>query len=163
MTSTVTSSLSVSFPRHETSLRWRAGDVQPLLPAGLDLTLEVKPNLYLSDSNTLLLRLHWVAVLFGHLRADMAVTGGVHTVYGLLKSMMAGARAVMSTSCLLRYGIEYGGQIIQDLKEWMEEHEYESIGQMCGSMSQRNVPNPAAFERSNYIRVLSSYSLRGNS
>jgi dihydroorotate dehydrogenase (fumarate) len=120
-------------------------------------TLEVKPNLYLSDSNTLLLRLHWVAVLFGHLRADMAVTGGVHTVYGLLKSMMAGARAVMSTSCLLRYGIEYGGQIIQDLKEWMEEHEYESIQQMQGSMSVRSATNAAAFERANYMKVLSSY------
>lgn len=120
-------------------------------------TLEVKPNLYLSDSNTLLLRLHWVAVMYGHLRADMAVTGGVHTVYGLLKSMMAGAKVAMSTSCLLRYGIEYGGQIIQDLKEWMEEHEYESIQQMQGSMSVRSATNAAAFERANYMKVLSSY------
>jgi dihydroorotate dehydrogenase (fumarate) len=120
-------------------------------------SLEVKPNLYLSDSNTLLLRLHWVAVLYGHLRADMAVTGGVHTVYGLLKSMMAGAKVAMSTSCLLRYGIEYAGQIIQDLKEWMEEHEYESIQQMQGSMSVRSATNAAAFERANYMKVLSSY------
>jgi len=120
-------------------------------------SLEVKPNLYLSDSNTLLLRLHWVAVLYGHLRADMAVTGGVHTVYGLLKSMMAGAKVAMSTSCLLRYGIEYGSQIIQDLKEWMEEHEYESIQQMQGSMSVRSATNAAAFERANYMKVLSSY------
>ncbi len=120
-------------------------------------TLEVKPNLYLSDSNTLLLRLHWIAVMFGHLRADMAVTGGVHTVYGLLKSMMAGAKVAMSTSCLLRYGIEYGGQIIQDLKEWMEEHEYESIQQMQGSMSVRSATNAGAFERANYMKVLSSY------
>jgi len=122
-------------------------------------SLEVKPNLYLSDSNTLLLRLHWVAVLYGHLRADMAVTGGVHTVYGLLKSMMAGAKVAMSTSCLLRYGIEYGSQIIQDLKEWMEEHEYESIQQMQGSMSVRSATNAAAFERANYMKVLQSWQL----
>ena len=119
--------------------------------------LEVKPNLYLSDSNTLLLRLHWIAVMYGHLRTDMAVTGGVHTVYGLLKSMMAGAKVAMSTSCLLRYGIEYGGQILHDLKEWMEEHEYESIQQMQGSMSVRSATNAAAFERANYMKVLSSY------
>jgi hypothetical protein len=72
-----------------------------------------KPNLYLNDYNALLLWLHWVAVLFGHLRADMAVTGGVHTVYGLLKSMMAGAKVAMSTSCLLRYGIDYAAQILR--------------------------------------------------
>jgi dihydroorotate dehydrogenase (fumarate) len=120
-------------------------------------TLEVKPNLFLSDSNTLLLRLHWVALLHGHIRADMAVTGGVHTVYGLLKSMMAGAKVAMSTSCLLRYGIDYAAQIIQDLREWMEEHEYESIQQMQGSMSVKHVTNAGVFERANYMKVLSSY------
>jgi dihydroorotate dehydrogenase (fumarate) len=120
-------------------------------------SLEVKPNLFLSDSNTLLLRLHWVALMFGHLRADMAVTGGVHTVYGVLKSMMAGAKVAMSTSCLLRYGIDYAAQIIQDLKEWMEEHEYESIEQMQGSMSVKHVTNAGVFERANYMKVLSSY------
>ena len=119
--------------------------------------LEVKPNLFLSDSNTLLLRLHWVAVMYGHLRADMAITGGVHTVYGVLKSMMAGAKVAMSTSCLLRYGIGYAAQIIQDLREWMEEHEYETIEQMQGSMSVKHVTNAAVFERANYMKVLSSY------
>lgn len=123
-------------------------------------TLEVTPNLFLSDSNTLLLRLHWVAVLYGHLRADMAVTGGVHTVFGLLKSLMAGARAAMSTSCLLRYGIEYAKQIQKELVEWMEEHDYESVEQMIGSMSVRSTANAAAFERGNYMKVLGSYTLR---
>jgi dihydroorotate dehydrogenase (fumarate) len=121
-------------------------------------TLEVTPNLFLSDSNTLLLRLHWVAMLYGHLRADMAVTGGVHTVYGLLKAMMAGAKVAMSTSCLLRYGIEYAGQIITDLREWMEEHDYDSIEQMQGSMSVKHATNAGVFERANYMKVLSSYT-----
>lgn len=120
--------------------------------------LEVKPNLFLSDSNTLLLRLHWVALMYGHLRADMAITGGVHTVYGLLKAMMAGAKVAMSTSCLLRYGIDYAAQIHADLREWMEEHEYESIQQMQGSMSVRSVTNAGVFERANYMKVLSSYT-----
>jgi dihydroorotate dehydrogenase (fumarate) len=119
--------------------------------------LEVTPSLFLSDSNTLLLRLHWVALLYGHLRADMAVTGGVHTVYGLLKAMMAGAKVAMSTSCLLRYGIDYARQILQDLKDWMEEHDYESIEQMQGSMSVKHVANAGVFQRANYMKVLSSY------
>ena len=119
--------------------------------------LEVTPSLFLSDSNTLLLRLHWVALMYGHLRADMAVTGGVHTVYGLLKSMMAGAKVAMSTSCLLRYGIDYASQILRDLQDWMEEHEYESIEQMQGSMSVKHVTNAGVFQRANYMKVLSSY------
>jgi dihydroorotate dehydrogenase (fumarate) len=81
----------------------------------------------------------------------------------VLKAVMAGARVTMMTSALLRNGIEHLDAVLRDLLRWMEEHEYESIRQMCGSMSQRNVPNAAAFERSNYARVLSSYSLRGSS
>ena len=95
--------------------------------------------------------------MYGHLRADMAVTGGVHTSTGLLKSMMAGAKVAMSTSCLLKYGIDYAGQIIAEVREWMEEHEYESIEQMQGSMSVKHVTNAAVFERANYMKVLSSY------
>jgi dihydroorotate dehydrogenase (fumarate) len=120
-------------------------------------SLEVTPSLSLSDSNTLLLRLHWVALMFGHLRADMAVTGGVHSETGLLKAMMAGAKVAMSTSCLLRYGIDHSTFIIQRLKEWMEEHEYASIEQMQGSMSVKHVTNAGIFERANYMKVLSSY------
>jgi dihydroorotate dehydrogenase (fumarate) len=122
-------------------------------------TLEVTPALSLSDTNTLLLRLHWVALMYGHLRADMAVTGGVHTVHGLIKCMMAGAKIAMSTSCFLRYGLDYGAQIINDLKEWLEEHEYDSVEQMQGSMSVKRSTNPGVFERANYMRVLSSYTL----
>ena len=78
----------------------------------------------------------------------------------MLKSVMAGARVAMMTSALLHNGIQHLHIVFSELLSWMEEHEYESIRQMCGSMSQRNVPNPAAFQRSNYMRVLSSYSLR---
>jgi dihydroorotate dehydrogenase (fumarate) len=122
--------------------------------------LEVVPSLTLSDATSLLLRLHWVALLYGRIKADMAVTGGVHTAHGALKSMMAGARVAMMTSALLRYGIEHATAMLSDIQRWMEEHEYESIKQMQGSMSAKNVPNPGAFERGNYMKVLSSYSLK---
>jgi len=127
----------------------------------LDLeSLEVVPNLSLSRPQELLLRLHWVAIIFGRVGADLAITGGVHSAQDVLKAVMAGARVTMMTSALLRRGVEHLDAVLRDLLSWMEEHEYESIRQMCGSMSQRNVPNPAAFERANYIRVLSSYTLR---
>jgi len=123
-------------------------------------SLEVVPNLALSNSYELLLRLHWVAIVFGHVKADLAVTGGVHTGGDVLKSMMAGARVAMMTSALLRNGLGHVGVVLDELKRWMEEHEYTSIQQMQGSMSQRCVGNPTAFERGNYMKVLSSYVLR---
>jgi dihydroorotate dehydrogenase (fumarate) len=123
-------------------------------------TLEVVPNLTLSHPTELLLRLHWVAVIFGHVQADLAITGGVHSATDIVKSVMAGARVAMMASALLKNGIGYLDSVREDLVRWMEEHEYGSIGQMCGSMSQRNVPDPTAFERANYMKVLSSYALR---
>ncbi len=122
--------------------------------------LEVVPSLTLSSSYELLLRIHWVAILYGHLRADLAVTGGVHTAHDVLKAMMAGARVAMMTSALLKRGIEHLTTLERDLVAWMEDHEYESIRQMQGSMSHRSVAEPAAFKRANYMRVLRSYSLR---
>jgi dihydroorotate dehydrogenase (fumarate) len=122
--------------------------------------LEVVPSLILSSSYEFLLRLHWVAILYGHVRADLAVTGGVHTALDVLKAMMAGARVAMMTSALLRHGIEHLAKVRADLVAWMEEHEYESVRQMQGSMSQQSVADPAAFVRANYVRVLSSYALR---
>jgi dihydroorotate dehydrogenase (fumarate) len=121
--------------------------------------LEVVPSLTLSRPQELLLRLHWVAIIFGHVRADLAITGGVHSARDVLKAAMAGARVAMMTSALLHNGVEHLGVVLNELVTWMEEHEYESIRQMCGSMSQRNVPDPAAFQRANYMRVLSSYTL----
>jgi len=122
--------------------------------------LEAVPHLTLSNSYELLLRLHWVAILYGRLRADLAVTGGVHTARDVLKAMMAGARVAMMTSALLNSGIGYLAKLRTDLLAWMEEREYASIRQMQGSMSYRSVAEPAAFERGNYMKVLSSYALR---
>nr|AIW63121.1 dehydrogenase [uncultured bacterium] len=122
--------------------------------------LEVTPNLHLSAPHELLLRLHWVATLHGNIKADMAITGGVHTAQDVLKSMMAGARVAMMTSALLKHGIDHVETVLADLKAWMEEHEYESIRQMQGSMSRRSVADPSAFSRANYMKVLSSYSLK---
>jgi dihydroorotate dehydrogenase (fumarate) len=122
--------------------------------------LEVVPRLTLSNSYELLVRLHWVAILYGRIRADLAMSGGVHTVEDALKAMMAGARVAMMTSALLKHGIEHLTTLSDQLLEWMEKHEYESIRQMQGSMSYRSVREPAAFERANYMKVLSSYALR---
>jgi dihydroorotate dehydrogenase (fumarate) len=123
-------------------------------------SLEVVPHLVLSSSYELLLRLHWVAILYGHIRAGLAVTGGVHGAEDVLKAMMAGAQVAMMTSALLKRGVDYFSEVLAVLAAWMEEHEYESIQQMRGSMAMRAVPDPAAFERANYMRVLSSYALR---
>ncbi len=119
--------------------------------------LEVVPNLALSNSSELLMRLHWVAILYGQIKADMAITGGVHTAEDVVKSMMAGAKVAMMTSALLRHGIGYLAEVRTKLVAWLDEHEYESISEMQGSMSRRSVADPEAFERANYMRVLSSY------
>ena len=122
--------------------------------------LEVVPSLILSGPYELLVRLTWVAVVYGNIRADLAITGGVHTALDVLKAMMVGARVAMMTSALLTHGIGHLNTVRADLLTWMEQHEYESIRQMQGSMSHRSVANPAAFERANYIKVLSSYVLK---
>lgn len=122
--------------------------------------LEVVPNLALSDSRELLMRLHWVAILYGNVKADLAITGGVHTAADVVKSMMAGARVAMMTSAALRYGVGHFMSVRSKLMEWMQDHEYESIQEMQGSMSLRAVPEPAGFERANYMRVLSGYALK---
>ena len=122
--------------------------------------LEVVHSLTLSSSYEVLLRLHWVAILYGHIRADLAITGGIHTAQDVLKAMMAGARVAMMTSALLKHGIDHLARVRADLVAWMEEHEYTSIRQMQGSMSYRSVAEPAAFERGNYMKVLSSYALK---
>jgi dihydroorotate dehydrogenase (fumarate) len=125
-------------------------------------SLDVVPRLTLSNSYELLMRLHWVAIIYGHVRADLAVTGGVHTGADVLKAMMAGARVAMMTSALLKHGIDHMTAVRADVLQWMEAHEYESIAQMQGSMSYRAVPEPTAFERANYMKVLSSYALRAD-
>jgi dihydroorotate dehydrogenase (fumarate) len=116
--------------------------------------LEVVPNLILSNSHELLLRLHWIAVIYGSVKADLALTGGVHSATDVVKSMMAGAKVAMMTSALLKRGITYLDTISTELLVWMGEHEYDSIKQMQGSMSRNAVPQPGAFERANYMKVL---------
>lgn len=120
-------------------------------------TLEVVPSLDLSHSNELRLRLQWAAMVYGRVDADLAITGGVHSGQDVIKCMMAGANAAMLTSVLLERGIDQLTVILREIETWMNDHEYESIEQMRGSMSYKNVAHPAAFERANYMRVLQSY------
>jgi dihydroorotate dehydrogenase (fumarate) len=119
--------------------------------------LEVVPNLVLSTSQELRLPLRWIAILSGQMDVDFALTTGVHTTEDVLKAMMAGASVAMMTSELLQHGVDRTAEILAGLEKWMIEHEYESIQQMKGSMSQKSVGQPAAFERANYMKVLSSY------
>jgi dihydroorotate dehydrogenase (fumarate) len=124
----------------------------------LDLeTLEVTPNLVLSSAHEMRLPLRWVAVLYGRIAADMAITSGVHSHIDVIKAIMSGATVTMLASELLRNGVKRIGEMRADLKSWMEEHEYESVTQMRGSMSQLNVANPDAYVRANYIKMLQSW------
>jgi dihydroorotate dehydrogenase (fumarate) len=122
--------------------------------------LEVVPNLILSNQYELLLRLHWIAVLYGNVRPDLALTGGVHAATDVVKAMMAGAKVAMMTSALLKKGISYLDTMLTELLIWLGDHEYDSIRQMQGSMSRNAVPQPQAFERANYMKVLSSYAMQ---
>jgi dihydroorotate dehydrogenase (fumarate) len=119
--------------------------------------LDVVPRVRLSDSGDLLLRLRWLAILSGRVRASLAVTGGVHTAMDAIKAIMAGAHAVQMVSALLKLGPEQLRRVREEMAWWMEEHGYESLKQMQGSMSLGKSPNPAAVERSNYMRVLQSW------
>lgn len=122
-------------------------------------TLDVISNLTLSTSEELRLRLHWVALLSGRIRAELAITGGVHTAEDAIKGIMAGANVVMLTSALLKNGIDYLRDLEKGVIDWMEKHEYDSVAQMRGSMRAAAVAQPAAFERANYLKVLGSYTL----
>jgi dihydroorotate dehydrogenase (fumarate) len=120
--------------------------------------LAVVPHLMLSNSNELRLPLRWIAILYGRIPADLALTTGVHTAEDVVKGVMAGAAVTMVASELLKNGVGRLTDILFDLEAWLIEHEYESISQMRGSLSQINCAEPAAFERANYMRVLSSYA-----
>jgi len=118
---------------------------------------EVVPSLQYSTSAGLRLPLRWVAILYGRLPADLAITSGVHNHIDVLKGLMAGARVTMLVSELLQNGVGRIQAILDDMVVWMEEHEYESVAQMQGSMSQERSADPAAFERANYMKVLQSW------
>ena len=119
--------------------------------------LDVVPNLVLSTSHELRLPLRWIAILYGRVQADFALTSGVHTAEDMLKAVMAGASVTMVASEFLQRGVNRAAEMLSDLDMWLDEHEYISISQMKGSMSQQAVAEPAAFERANYMAVLSSY------
>lgn len=119
--------------------------------------LEVVPNLVLSSSQELRLPLRWIAMLYGKVKVDFALTSGVHSGIDAVKAVMAGANVAMTTSALLKRGISYASDILAEFSAWMEVHEYESVTQMRGSMAQQAVAEPGAFERANYMKVLNSF------
>lgn len=121
-------------------------------------TLEVVPNVNLSTSSELRLPLRWIAILRGRVETSLAATTGVHRAEDVLKLLLAGADVTMMASALLRHGPELIRLLTQSVTDWLEEHEYESVEQMKGSMSQASVPDPAAFERANYMESLVTYS-----
>ena len=119
--------------------------------------LEVTPNLQLSTPVEMRLPMRWIAILYGKLDCSMALTSGIHSSEDIIKAMMVGADIANLCSILLKQGIGQIGHLLEGVTTWMEEHEYESIEQMKGSMSHKSVPEPAAFERANYMKVLQSY------
>lgn len=122
--------------------------------------LEVRPTLHFSTPSELLPRLHWAAILYGHLNADIAITGGVHSAEDVLKAIMAGASVAMMVSALHIHGIDHIARVLASLRYWMEKHEYSSLRETRGCLSRRSVPDTSPYDRGNYIRTLSSYSLR---
>lgn len=121
--------------------------------------LEVTPNIVLSKSYDMRLPLRWIALLKGKIKADLAATSGIHTGWDVIKMMMVGANVTMLNSILLKKGISEIRNIEKTMVKWMEEHEYESVKQMQGSMSAQNVPHPTRFERAQYIKALSKFEL----
>lgn len=121
----------------------------------LDLTeLEVVPTLELSDSSDLLLPTRWIAILFDQIRADFALTSGVHTVEDMVKAIMAGASVAMTASELIENGIVRAKVLLAEFAQWMDDYDYQSLQQMRGALSQRSVAAPTAFERANYMKAL---------
>jgi dihydroorotate dehydrogenase (fumarate) len=122
--------------------------------------LEVKPYLHLSTPSELLSRLHWAAILYGNVNMDIAITGGVHSAEDVLKSVMAGASVTEMASALYIHGIDHIGRVLADLRYWLEKREYASLAETRGCLSRRSAPDLSPFDRGNYIKTLSSYSMR---
>ncbi len=119
--------------------------------------LEVVPNVILSTPMAMRLPLRWIAILYGRINADLAATSGIYNEKDVLKMIMAGAKVTQMMSCLLKFGIGHISDVNTQLLYWMETNEYESLDQMRGSMSYKNVADPSQFERANYMKVLNSY------
>jgi dihydroorotate dehydrogenase (fumarate) len=120
--------------------------------------MTVTPNLMLSSQIDMRLPLHWIGILYGKLRANLAATSGIYRGSDVIKLVMAGADVTMLCSTLMRYGIEHIQQIEKELIAWLQEHRYESFSPIRGIMSQQNCPDPSAFERAQYVRGLSEYA-----
>jgi dihydroorotate dehydrogenase (fumarate) len=116
--------------------------------------LEIKPNVLLSTPQALRLPLTWIGILYGRVRCSLAGTGGVHSAADAVKLLMVGANVTMLCSSLMRHGVNHLRHVDRELREWMEAHEYESVAQMQGSMSQIRCPDPGAFERAQYMRAV---------
>jgi dihydroorotate dehydrogenase (fumarate) len=116
--------------------------------------LEIKPNVLLSSPQDLRLPLTWIGILYGRIRASLAATSGVHSAEDAIKLLMVGADVTMLCSALLRHGVGHLRHVEQGMIDWMEHHEYESVHQMQGSMSQLRCPDPGAFERAQYMRAV---------
>lgn len=119
--------------------------------------LEASPTLELSTPSELRLRLRWLAILRGEIGVSLAASGGVHTGADAIKALMAGADAIQLVSCLLRRGPEHLGVVLKDMIRWLEEHEYASLDQLRGSMCLKHCPDPGAFERANYMKILQGW------
>jgi dihydroorotate dehydrogenase (fumarate) len=128
------------------------------LQPDIDLeTLMVAPNLVLSASDELRLPLRWIAILRGQLDVSIAATTGVHTAPDVLKLLLAGADVTMLASALFRHGPDHIRTLLDGIRSWLEEKEYVSVTQMKGSLSQKNCPDPGAFERANYVKTLVNF------
>lgn len=121
-------------------------------------SLDVKPRLELSSPMEALLRIRWIAILYGRVNCSLAVTGGIHCVEGVVKALLAGADVTHMCSALLQKGPAVLEHVLSDLEQWMEQREYSSVEQLKGSVSQQHAIDPAAFSRANYIQLLDSYS-----
>ncbi len=122
-------------------------------------TLEVVPGVVLSTPMAMRLPLRWIAILHGKVKASLAATSGVHTAQDVIKMLMAGADVTMMCSALLKHGPQHVTTVLSEVRQWMLEHEYVSVSQMKGSMSQKSVADPAAFERANYMKALNQYKV----
>ena len=164
--------VSVKLSQSFTSLPHIAAQLEDRGAAGISLfnrfyqpdfdieALEVRPTLHFSTPSELLPRLHWAAILYGHLNIDIAITGGVHSAEDVIKCILAGGSVAMMCSALHIHGIEHIGRVLSDLQYWLEKREYASLWETRGCLSRRSVPDVSPFDRGNYIKTLSSYSLR---
>src|SRR6266536_1388018 len=120
--------------------------------------MEVAPNLTLSTPADMRLPLRWIGILFGQIRASLAATSGIYQAHDVIKLVLAGADATMLCSALMRYGIQHIQRIEMETAAWLEQHKHNSLGEIKGIMSQKNCPDPGAFERAQYVRSLSAYT-----